>query len=239
MATKKAQNNLARNIPVSMDKELLAEVDALAGDRDETRSLVMRKAIQAGLPIVKTGSNADVLTLDSELSAEVDQGVKETKLRRNKILLEAIRAGLQAYVSRVMSEKLSLAELQDPSQRETIIQMIEDSYNRIDNPTVREHRKLILERGRATVQLMDILQHVPEAKRREKLVNRLIEIRKKPGGIGYAKVWGCGLSNEEVEWQINMADKYGVDSSKWPKAEIEARDAASKIEHEKRDSEND
>jgi hypothetical protein len=177
-----------------------------------------------------------MVKLDSELSATVDNACKETELSRNKILLEAIRAGLHAFVSRVMSEKLSLAELQDPKQKEQLLWMLEESYKRQDDPTVREHRKLIWERGNATTRLHDILQHVPEAKRREELVNRLIEIRKKPGGLGYATVWGCGLSNEEIKWQVNMADKYGVDSSKWPKAEIDARDAAREIESAARDA---
>jgi len=159
---------------------------------------------------VKAGSNADVLTLDSEFSAEVDQASKETGLRRNKILLEAIRRGLQAFVSRVMSEKVSLADVQDPEEKEMLLQAIEDSYKNYDDPMVREHRRLIVERGNAVTRLMDVLQHVPEAKRRNKAVTRLTEIRRAPGGGGGGPAWLSGLSTEEMEWQIAMAEKYGA-----------------------------
>jgi hypothetical protein len=228
---KSTRKNLARNIPLSIDRELLAAVDAVAGDRNETRSLVMRKAIQAGLPIVRAGSNADVLTLDSELSADVDKARKETGLARNKILIEAIRTGFHAFVSRVMSEKINLAELKDPEEREMVLQAIEESYKRYDEPMARENRRLIVERGRAVARLMDILQHVPEARRRDDAAKRLTEIRRSPGGGGGGPVWGCGLTTEEIEWQIAMREKYG--SNPIPKEEVEAREAARAIERAK------
>jgi hypothetical protein len=212
-----------------MDKELLAEVDAVAGDRDETRSLIMRKAIQAGLPIVKAGSNADVLTLDSELSVEVDMARKETGLTRNKILIEAIRRGFHAFVSRVMSEKLSFADVKDPKEREMLLQAIEQSGNLYDDPMVREHRQLIVERGKAVTRLMDILQHVPEAKRHYDLSERLTEFRGAPGGTGGGAAWGRGLSTEEIEWQVSMHEKYGPSSAKWPKEEVDAHYAAKEV----------
>ena len=81
---------------------------------------------------------------------------------------------------------------------------------------------------------MDILQHVHEAKRRDDLVNRLTEIRRLPASGGGGRVWVCGLSTDEVEWQVTMIDKYGVDSSKWSKDEVEKRDAARKVENQKR-----
>lgn len=233
MATNRTRKNLARNIPLSIDEELLAAIDRIAGDRNETRSLVMRKAIQEGLPLVKAGGNADVLTLDSEFSMEVDQAAKETKLRRNKILLEAIRTGLQAFVSRTMSEKLTLADVQDQEEKARLLEGIEEHYKLYTDPMVREHRKLILERGHATTRLMDILEHVPDAKRRNNAVMRLTEIRRSPGGGGGPSGWMSGLSIDEMEWQIAMADKYGPNSSKWPKEEMEARDADRKAESQK------
>jgi len=222
----RARKNMARNIPLSIDKESLAAVDRVAGDRNETRSQVMRKAIQQGLPLVEAGGSADVLTVDSEISADVDQASKELKLRRNKILLEAIRIGLQAFVSKAMSEKLSLADVQDPKEKAQLLQAIEESYKLYNDPMVIQHRRLIVERGHAVTRLNDILQHVPEAKRRDDLVNRLTEYRRQPGGGGGGRVWGCGLSNEEVEWQVAMYEKYGVPSGNWPKEEVQAHRAA-------------
>jgi len=228
--TTRVRKNLSRNIPLSIDEELLTAIDRIAGDRNETRSLVMRKAIQEGLPLVKAGGNADVLTLDSEFSADVDQAVKETKLKRNKILLEAIRVGLQPFVSRTMSEKLSLADVQDPQERELLIQELEQSYKLYDDPMVREHRRLIAERGNATTRLMDILKHVPEAKRRHDATTRLTEIRRMPGGSGGGAAWLGGLSTEEIEWQVSMADKYGPNAANWPAEEKQAHESTRKSE---------
>jgi hypothetical protein len=45
--------------------------------------------------------------------------------------------------------------------------------------------------------------------------------------------WDCGLSNEEVDWQVKMSEKYGPASSKWPKEETEARETARKAESKK------
>ena len=213
--------NLARNIPLSLDEELLTAVDRLAAALKENRSVIMRKAIREGLPLVESGGG-DMVKLDSELSATVDNACKETELSRNKILLEAIRAGLHAFVSRAMSEKLSLAELQDPKQKEELLWSIEQSYKLYDDPAVREHRKLIWERGNATTRLMDILQHVPEAKRRADAAEKLTEIRRKPGGTGGGPAWLSGLSTEEMEWQIAMAEKYGPSIANWPEAEKKA-----------------
>jgi len=224
--TNRARKNLARNIPLSIDKDLLAAVDRVAGDRNETRSLVMRKAIQEGLPILKAGGNADVLTLDSELTADVDQASKELKLKRNKILLEAIRIGLQAFISRAMSEKVSLADVQDPDKKAQLLQAIEESYRDYDDPMIREHRKLIVERGNAVTRLNDILQHIPEAKRHYDLSKRLTELRRAPGGIGGGATWGRGLGTEEIAWQVSMHEKYGPKSAEWPKEEVDAHNAA-------------
>ena len=207
---------MARNIPLSIDNELLVAIDRVAGDRNETRSLVMRKAIEQGLPLVKAGANADVLSLDSEISADVDEASKELKLRRNKILLEAIRIGLQAFISRAMSEKVSLADVQDPKEKEMLLQAIEQSYKDYHDPMVIEHRRLIAERGHAITRLNDILQHVPEAKRRSDLVNRLTEFRRAPGGPGGGSAWRCGLSTDEIEYQVKMSEKFPPHPANWP-----------------------
>ena len=228
-----AESEKSIPLAISLPETLIEELDRVAANVKESRSAVMRKAIREGLPILKAGGNADVLALDSELSTDVDQTVKETKERRNKILLEAIRIGLQPYFTRKTSEMVSLADKKDPKEKDYLLQQIERSYELYTDPMVIEQRKLIVERGRAVTRLNDILQHVPEAKRRDDLVTRLTEFRHKPGGSGGGAVWGCGLSNEEVEWQVAMYEKYGVPSSNWPKEETDAREAARKVEHQK------
>jgi hypothetical protein len=187
----------------------------------------MRKAIREGLPLVESGGG-DMLKLDGELSADVDRASKETELRRSKILLEAIRTGLHAFVSRTISEKENLANVQDPEQKTRLLQMLEESYKQYDDPMVREHRRLILERSQALTRLNDLLENVPEAKRRSDLVNRLAEFRRQPGG-------GAGgrpmLSNEELAWQVAMCEKYGADHTAWPEKEKMAHAAARKAEN--------
>ena len=171
-----------KSIPLalSLPEALIAEIDRLAADMKESRSSLMRRAIREGLALAKAGRNADVITLDSEFSAEVDQLSGEIGLRRNKILLEAIRAGMQAFASRKLSEKMSLTEGQDPAVKTRLLQTIEESYKLYDDPMVIEHRRLIVERGNATSRLTDILRNVPEAKRRNDLVNRLTDFAADP-----------------------------------------------------------
>ena len=115
-----------------------------------------------------------------------------------------------------MSEKLSLAELKDPKDKEMILRALEESYKLYDDPMVIEHRKLIVERGNAVTRLNDILHHVPEAKRRHDLVNRLTEIRRSPGGGGGGPAWLSGLRTDEIEFQVKMAEKYGPSAASWP-----------------------
>lgn len=206
-----------KSIPlaISLPETLIAELDRLAAQLKESRSSLMRRAIREGLTAVKMGGNADTIVLDSAFSAEVDQLSREIEMRRDKILLEALRTGLQAFGSRKLSEKLSLAEVQDPKEKALLLQAIEDSYKRHDDPMVVEHRRLIAERGHATTRLMDILQHVPEAKRRHDLVERLAQLRDSPGS-GCGPTWGCGLSTEAIEYQVRMSEKYGAHPAQWP-----------------------
>ncbi|MGA2685651.1 MAG: ribbon-helix-helix domain-containing protein [Verrucomicrobiota bacterium] len=206
-----------KSIPlaISLPEALIAELDRLAADLKESRSSLMRRAIREGLKAVKMGGNADTIVLDSAFSAEVDQLSGEIEMRRDKILLEAIRTGLQAFGSRKLSEKLSLAEVQDPKKKALLLQAIEDSYKRHDDPMVVEHRRLIAERGNATTRLMDILAHVPEAKRRHDLLDRLAQLRDIPGS-GCGPTWGSGLSTEAIEYQVTMSEKYGAHPAQWP-----------------------
>lgn len=201
-----------RNIPLSIDDELLAEIDSIAESTKESRSSIMRRAIRDGLPLIKSGGGADVVTLDSETSRDIDVASKETKVSRSKILIEAIRTGLQATYSKLMRDKVVRAQEQNPKDKEAEM-MIHAWENSVlmDDPMGREVRAAMRQRGAALNRFWDILQHVPEAWRRYQLVEQLTKIRKSPGGIGMS-VWGHGLSTEEVEWQIKMNEKYGINA---------------------------
>jgi hypothetical protein len=63
----KQKKKPAMPVPVALDEVLIAEIDSVAAEKKESRSAVMRMALRAGLPIVKSGgSGGDSLTLDSE-----------------------------------------------------------------------------------------------------------------------------------------------------------------------------
>jgi len=218
-----------RNIPLSLDDELLAEIDRIAETTKESRSAVMRRAIREGLPLLKSGGGADVVTLDSESSRDVDEASKATNVSRSKFLIEAIRTGLQATYSMLMRDKLVRVQEQNPNDKEagTMIHAWEHSLL-MDNPMGREVRAAIRQRGALMIRLWDILEHVPEAWRRHQLVEQLTKLRRSPGGVGVG-VWGCGLSTREIEWQIQMAEKYG-NGAKLPDEEIAAHETERKRE---------
>ena len=203
-------------LAISLPESLIAEIDTLAADLKENRRSLMRRAIREGMAMVKAGRNADVITLDSEFSAEVDQLSAEIGLRRNKILLEAIRTGMQAFAARTLSEKMSLAEINDPAEKARLLDGLAESYKLYDDPMVKEHRRLIMERGNATTRLLDILQQVPEAKRHFDLGERLTEFQAQADGPGGGRAWGRGLSTDEIDYQVKMSETFGAHSANWP-----------------------
>ena len=214
--------NKTRNIPLSIDDDLLAEIDRIAESTKESRSAVMRKAMREGLPLVKSGGGADILTLDSETSRDVDTASKEAKVKREKFIIEAIRTGLQATYLALMRDHWIREQNKDPNNKEaeSYIAVMEHSLL-LDNPTGREVRAVIRQRGAIFMRLFDILLNVPEAFERVELVERLVQLRKESGDL--PTVWGCGLSNTEVRWQINWREKYGKGTP--PPEEMAAHDA--------------
>src|SRR5690242_3108648 len=96
---------MTRNIPLSLDDELLAEIDRVAESTKESRSAVMRRAIREGLAVVKTGGSADVIALDGETSRDVDVASKDAQISRTKFLLECIRTGFDAAYTRLIRDK--------------------------------------------------------------------------------------------------------------------------------------
>jgi metal-responsive CopG/Arc/MetJ family transcriptional regulator len=217
------ENEKAIPLAVSLPETLIAEIDHVAADVKDSRSGVMRRAIREGLPLVKSGGKSDALTLDSELSAEVDRAAKEIELNRSKVLLEAIRTGLYAFWSRKVSEKMSLASVTDSKGIELVSQALAESYTLYDDPMMKEHRKILAQKEAVSVRLRDLLEYVPEAKRRYELMNQVAKIRNCPGGMGGGLP--LGLSVAELEWQIEMSEKHGANPALWPEEEKRAHNA--------------
>jgi hypothetical protein len=215
---------MARNIPLSLDDELLAEIDSVAESTKESRSAVMRRAIREGLGVVKSGGSADVIVMDSETSRDVNTASQEAKVSRAKFVIEAIRTGLQATYCRLMRDHWLREQDKNPGNKETgsWVHTFEHSML-LENPMGQEVRAAMRQRGAALSRFHDLLEHVPEAFARFKLVERLIQVRRKNGGI--TAVWGMGLSTEEVAWQIEMDEKYGGDKP-LPKKEVTVRETA-------------
>ena len=214
-----------RNIPLSIDDELIAEIDRIAESTKESRSAVMRRAIREGLPLVEAGGGVDVIKLDSETSNDVDTTSKETGVSRAKVLIETIRAGIQATYYRLMRDKWIRAQDKNPKDQEAemTMRMLEESLMRED-PMSCELRTAMRQRGAAITRFHDLLIHVPEAWYRYKLVERLMELRK-----NFFPIWGKGLSTAEIEWQVAMKEKYGADAT-LPEEEIKAHDEARRVE---------
>src|SRR6185436_15278463 len=120
--------NMNRNIPLSIDDELLAEIDRVAEGTKESRSAVMRRAIREGLPVLKAGGGADVVCLDGELSKDVDMVSKEAKTSRTKVILESIRTGLQAYYNRVQREQVIHSQDRSPEEAEKLLAVMEHAH---------------------------------------------------------------------------------------------------------------
>lgn len=219
--------NMNRNIPLSIDADLLAEIDRIAEGTKESRSAVMRRAIREGLPVVEAGGSADVISLDSELSSDVGQASAEVKLNRAKLILECIRTGLQPVYNRLMREQVIDNQEHTPEQADRLLAFMEDR-DRLADPMAREMRTALRQRGAAVSRLTDILENVPEARRRQELMDKLTEIHRGPGGLGGGN-WGLGVSNEEMEWQLAMIEKYGV-GAELPAREIKAREKARKAD---------
>ncbi len=192
MATKQ------HNIPVAMDSEFLAEIDSVAADVKDSRSGVMRRAIRAGLPLVKSGG--EVVSLDGELSRDVEEVSKLTENSRPKVLLESIRAGLQAFLHKAMREKIVAAQNQKPENAAGLLAVMDASpWN--SNPLWQESRAMLAERGAVKVQLLDLLAEVPEARERKEVIERHANLFRQRRG-SWPSMWGSGVSTAELKRQI-------------------------------------
>lgn len=222
---------MTRNIPLSIDEELLAEIDAVAEQSKESRSAIMRRAIREGLGVVKSGGSADVILLDGETSRDVDSACAEAKVSRAKFVIDAIRTGLQATYCRLMRDHWIREQDRNQGNKEAegFIHAFEHSML-LENPMGQEVRAAMRQRGTALTRFWDLLLHVPEAFERCKLVEQLIQIRRKRGA--YPIVWGKGLSTPEIRWQVEMDEKYG--DNPLPEKEAKAREEARKREESTR-----
>lgn len=80
-----------KNIPVTMDDGLVAEIDRVAAKKNESRSAVMREAIRRGLPAVEAGFGDDTLAGLLSRAAKVAEA---TRLPAVQVQRAALRAGL-------------------------------------------------------------------------------------------------------------------------------------------------
>jgi predicted transcriptional regulator len=143
-----------KNIPVTMDDDLLLQIDALASEIKETRSAVMRSALRYGLPLVKSGSASDTVQLDGQLSSDVAQVAEWQSWPRQKVIIEAIRAGLEAVHTRWASDQ---PDAQRPERARDVTSFLLDS---LSNPLSRDVIRLKSE-VRALLQLIDEFELQP------------------------------------------------------------------------------
>lgn len=192
----KQKKKPAMPVPVALDDDLIAEIDGVADEKKASRSAVMRMAIRAGLPIVKSGGAGDSLTLDSETDREVMELVNYFKKTRSFVLLAAIRKGLTAVNGELLRNS------SDPKEAEAAF-IFRDK--REDTPLLEEIRKVKLERFEFEIQLLDLFQQCPEARERKEVIERVVALHRKQYG-SWPSMWGKGVDTEELKRQIA---KYG------------------------------
>ena len=157
-----------KNIPVTMDHEFVAEIDRVAKEMKESRSLVMRSALRYGLPLLKSRGAADVVQLDGELSAEVGRIADRHDLPRQKVLIESVRAGLGSAHARLIAEWAARSQtgaaIETPELAAAILMSPKDA-----NPLAHD---LIISRSRER-SLQQLLTEVESDPEGAKIVDRI------------------------------------------------------------------
>lgn len=110
------------NIPISMDDELLARIDAVATARGSSRSWVIREAIRGGLSAVEASSIPEIVFPDPDLRADVGNVAEWKGFTRAKVLLEAVKIGLPAVAVRFRDKDTTAPREED----------LKDMVNRLD-----------------------------------------------------------------------------------------------------------
>ncbi len=184
------------NIPVTMDDAFLAEIDAIAGARGESRSQVMRRAVRAGLPVVQSGENSELVPLDSELRADVGKLAEIHGISRGKALYESVRAGIHAVHARLSTR--TAADTAEAALFEALL-----AHDPEASALGRDYLK-----ARRTIESLrdlvsDLRRMVPGAAVRLAAMERLTELRATRGRGGGTPL---GLTQEEIEAQIRTLE---------------------------------
>ncbi len=220
------RQKIGEKFSIVLTPDLAALVEEVQQATGEETSPLLRKALRVGLPLVKSGGAADVLTLDSELSKEVDAELKranetrdflkEPHRTRASMLIEAIRHGIKAVgIYEMIKEAKAKEGLEDAMAQAILAHSDLTVY-----PEKRAAKVAMIERALYWEQVWDLVIHVPEARERKEAIEKLITMR--IAANEWAKVWGCGLSTTEIQWQAAMHEKYGAGPV--PKEEIEKRE---------------
>ena len=201
-------------LAISLDEASIAEIDRIAKLRRDSRSSVMRAAIQAGLPMIETGSGEMVL-MDGPLSEDVKKVGEWQKWSRQKVIIESIRLGLPSVAARFASHdglERSGITGEDAKKWEEIML----AHDPESLPLARDYQKLRQEAGRLRRLLRDAETMVPAVEERMALLKRHVELQVQSGTFftGFA----YGVSTEEIKRQIaefesQIAAKMGADST--------------------------
>jgi len=189
-----AESEKAVPLAVSLPVSLIAEIDRIAADVKDSRSGVMRRAIRAGLPLVKSGG--EVVRLSGELADLVGELAVAYKRSRENILAEAVQRGIRAVnsfgaIEEARANGMNEAALAGFEQVEEL-----DRY-----PEKRAVRQVLREKGALQIQLDDLLQHCPEARERKETIERLVPLARQQRGA-WPNMWGSGVSTAELKRQL-------------------------------------
>lgn len=192
----KTKKNPSTPIPVALDDQLLSGIDEVSSELSDTRSSIMRRAIRAGLPLVKSGG--DVVRLSGAISDHVGELSKLYKRDRERLLIDAIERGIHSTQAHLLYQP------RDDISPEAAEGMLQCSGDK--EPLLREVQQAKIEKGGLQIQLADLMHHCEDARDRKETIERHANLARKKYG-SWPPMWGKGVTTEELKRQISRMEK--------------------------------
>ena len=184
---------------VILDDETRREIElAMAATGENVAATILRKAIRAGLPLVKSGGEA--VRLSGELSDFVGACASRGKRTRESIIAEAVQRGIRGVDTCLMIEEARANGIPEGALASVQAADEMDLY-----PEKRAVRQALREKGALQIQLEDLLQHCPEARERKETLEKLVTLARSVRG-GWPSMWGSGVSTAELQRQLGALE---------------------------------
>jgi len=148
-------------LAISLDEESLAKIDRIAKGKGDSRSSVMRLAINYGLPAVEAGGG-EFIVMDGEMSADVGKVAETFNLTRQRVILDAIRIGAAPLYSRYERQAMQAGkEVVQDQPSETFSHLARHDFDFFNEPLQVEHGRALRENAFLNQLLKSFLRLVP------------------------------------------------------------------------------